>query len=224
MLGNVKVLQTRLAVKGYYIFALDGIAGPRTWQALAGSMLGHAAPDYAGDMIAQFLDTTTRLRVIYALANIAHECGFAVQEENLDYSAERLCEVWPHRFPTPSTAQLCAHNPVMLGFSVYAGRMGNTQAGDGYKYRGRYWPQLTGRDAYQRAQDVTAKPFCDTPNVMMTPAGCAIAARFFWDWKQIGPLADADDALAVRRAWNGGTIGLDEVAAKVTAARGIWLE
>ncbi len=221
-LGNVKVLQTKLAVKGFYTAALDGIAGPKTWQGVASFTLGHAAPAYTGEMIATYLDTSTRLRVIYALANISAESKFAVTEENLNYSAERLCEVWPHRFSNPVIAKACANNPAGLANIVYGGRMGNCQPGDGYKFRGRYWPQLTGADAYRAAQEKTGKPYFDNPNVMMTPVGCAIAARFVWDWKNIGPLADADNPLNVRRAWNGGLIGADEVCAIVQHLKDIW--
>lgn len=87
------------------------------------------------------------------LAEVYHETGGTMQpvEENLNYSAKRLTQVWPGRFPTIASAQPYANNPQKLANKVYGGRMGNTGPNDGWMFRGRGLPQITGRDNYRRA-------------------------------------------------------------------------
>jgi putative chitinase len=94
------------------------------------------------------------------LANVVHESAkFKRLEENLDYTAQRLAAVWPHRFhlaqDDPETgrqnADRFAHHPELIANSVYAGRLGNGDeaSGDGWRFRGRGLMQLTGREQYQ---------------------------------------------------------------------------
>ena len=87
------------------------------------------------------------------LSTLAHESKELTRwEENLSYSAKRLTEVWPNRFPTLAAAQPYAKNPKALAEKTYGGRktLGNTQPGDGWKYRGRFPIQATGRDMYRK--------------------------------------------------------------------------
>lgn len=99
---------------------------------------------------AGLLDKPNRLQ--FFLAQLGHESsGLTVDEENLDYSAARLMAVWPSRFPTLAAAQPYAHNPRALANKVYGGRLGNIGPDDGWKYRGRGYIQLTGRDAIARS-------------------------------------------------------------------------
>lgn len=88
----------------------------------------------------------------YILATAHHETGarFAPVEENLNYSAKRLTQVWPTRFPTITAATPYASNPEKLANKVYGGRLGNTEPGDGWRYRGRGMVQITGRDNYSK--------------------------------------------------------------------------
>lgn len=84
------------------------------------------------------------------LAEAHHETGGAMQpvSENLNYSARRLTEVWPSRFPTLAAAQPFANNPRKLANRVYGGRLGNTGDDDGWLYRGRGLAQITGKANY----------------------------------------------------------------------------
>lgn len=92
----------------------------------------------------------TPARVAHFLAQVGVESGgLARVEENLSYSAERLMTVWPSRFKTLAAAQAYARNPEALANKVYGGRMGSTQPGDGWRYRGRGLKQLTGRNNYK---------------------------------------------------------------------------
>src|SRR4051812_33785750 len=96
-------------------------------------------------------EITNGNRLNFFLAQIGHESGgLTIEEENLNYRADRLCAVWPSRFPTLADAQACAGSPEGLANTVYANRMGNGGAasGDGWRYRGRGYIQITGRDGY----------------------------------------------------------------------------
>lgn len=88
----------------------------------------------------------------YILATAHHETGarFAPVEENLNYSAKRLTQVWPTRFPTIAAATPYANNPEKLANKVYGGRLGNTEPGDGWRFIGRGFVQVTGRDNYSK--------------------------------------------------------------------------
>lgn len=88
----------------------------------------------------------------YILATAHHETGarFAPVQENLNYSAKRLTQVWPSRFPTIAAATPYANNPRALANKVYGGRMGNTGPDDGWLYRGRGLVQITGKDNYAK--------------------------------------------------------------------------
>lgn len=88
----------------------------------------------------------------YIMATAHHETGarFAPVEENLNYTAKRLCQVWPSRFPNASAAAPYAGNPEKLANKVYGGRMGNVAPGDGWKYRGRGLVQITGKANYDK--------------------------------------------------------------------------
>lgn len=88
----------------------------------------------------------------YIMATAHHETGarFAPVEENLNYSAKRLTQVWPSRFPSLAAATPYANNPQKLANKVYGGRMGNDGPDDGWRYRGRGFVQVTGRDNYAK--------------------------------------------------------------------------
>jgi putative chitinase len=88
----------------------------------------------------------------YAFATGYWETGGKLQpvEENLNYSAKRLTQVWPKRFPSLASAKPYANNPKALAEKVYGGRLGNDRPGDGWLFRGRNLPQATGGDLYKR--------------------------------------------------------------------------
>jgi len=89
----------------------------------------------------------------YVLATAFHETGGKMQpiEENLTYtSAARIRQVWPSRFASVAAAQPFVRNPRALANKVYGGRMGNTGANDGWRFRGRGLVQITGRDNYKK--------------------------------------------------------------------------
>ena len=86
------------------------------------------------------------------LGEAHHETGgkFQPVTENLNYSAKRLTQVWPSRFPTISSARPFEKNPQKLANAVYGGRLGNTASNDGWLFRGRGLAQITGRENYRK--------------------------------------------------------------------------
>ena len=89
-------------------------------------------------------------KLAYILATGFHEAKFKPVRENMNYTAARICEVWPSRFMTLAAAQPYADNPQALANKVYGGRLGNNKDNDGWLYRGGGWPQLTGKANYAK--------------------------------------------------------------------------
>lgn len=145
------------------------------------------------------------------LGQILHESGGLTQfTENLHYSAERLCQVWPKRFPTLADARPFAYNPEALANRVYGGRMGNTQPGDGWKYRGRTPIQLTGKDGYRHVGDLMDVDLVRQPE-LLSQADYALKAAILW-WEDRIPDSLIGDPEKVTRRVNGGLIGLTDRA------------
>jgi putative chitinase len=161
-------------------------------------------------------------RLDFFLAQIGLESsGLSVLEENLSYRADRLCAVWPNRFPTPDAAAACAANPEALANTVYANRMGNGDAasGDGYQFRGRGYIMLTGRDAYARVGAIAGLDLIAEPDLTCDPQHALTVACAFWQWKNANPVCDSGDFTAVNVAVNGGTIGLADRQAWLAKVR-----
>lgn len=167
---------------------------------------------------------TTPIRVQHFLAQIATETGgFAIVEENMNYSAERLCQVWPSHFRSLGQAAAYAHNPEKLANYIYADanrqpshRLGNTEPGDGWRYRGRGFMQTTGRANYTRIGRA------DNPESLADPAIALGAAVEEWTRGKCNKLADEDNLKAIRRVINGGQIGIEHAAVNLARAKRIF--
>jgi putative chitinase len=143
------------------------------------------------------------------LAQIIHESAHLSRlEENLRYSAQRLTQVWPSRFPTVEAATPFAYNPVALAEKVYGGRMGNDHPGDGWLYRGRGPIMLTGAEAYELAQVETGLALVDKPELAATPRGGMLVSIAWWERRIPDHLIGNVDL--VSRRVNGGSNGLAE--------------
>lgn len=159
------------------------------------------------------------------LAQVAVESGNLRRlEENLRYlTAQRLVDVFgPRYFPALEAAAPYVGEPEKLANYVYAdanriNKLGNTQPGDGWRYRGRGLKQLTGRDNYA-AYQAAAKVSCvDAPDLLLDPVIAADSAAWFWSSRLCDLIAD--DVRALTRRINGGLNGLAERVALTATAR-----
>lgn len=166
------------------------------------------------------------------LAQCAHETlSFNRLEESLNYTAERLVDVWPKRFPSITVAAQYARAPHKLADFIYGGRFGNPP-GDGWTYRGRGMPMVTFFDNYVKvAKRLNDPAIVKCPDKLCTRATAAMAGAAFWvDHPQLSQLAldtptdnDYMDFVTITRIVNGGTVGLAERAKLRTAFKAVLL-
>lgn len=202
----------------------DGVPGPITWTAVMRHMgatrnaeaLGRAMSLHIGSV------ASSPVRLAHWLGQMAHESGgFTRLVENLNYtSADTIARVWPSRF-TKASAVAFVRNPEALANSVYSGRMGNVQPGDGWRYRGRGLVHLTGRENYQRAQAANGIPLVTNPDLAADPEIAVRLAVWYWNSKNLNVIADADNATALTRRINGGTIGLQDRITRTNRAKAL---
>lgn len=137
--------------------------------------------------------------------------GFRSLEENLNYKPKTLRKVFGKYFKMDDEAKAAAAGgPEAIANKVYGGRMGNTEAGDGYKYRGRGFVQLTGKANYEAAGKALGIDLVNNPDLAAVPAIAAQIATWYWQSK--GGLADAaraGDVAAATKKINGGLNGFD---------------
>jgi putative chitinase len=173
-------------------------------------------------VIAQIPDTAakfginTPLRLAHFLAQCGHESnGFRAVQENLNYSAKGLNGIFKKYFPTEAAAKAYERNPAKIAAKVYGGRMGNgaEATGEGYKFRGRGYIQLTGKDNYRAFGKSINEDMTINPDKVATHYPLLSAAWFFTNGG-LHKLADggATDAVVttITKRVNGGTIGLPD--------------
>jgi putative chitinase len=168
------------------------------------------------NILLEKFSVTNQLRLSHFLAQCAHESGnFKVLNENLNYSADGLLKIFPKYFKDKATADLYARKPEKIANRVYASRMGNGDeaSGDGYKFRGRGYIQLTGKDNYKAFSDFIGEDCVANPDLVSTKYPLTSAAFFFeknklWDVCDKGHTHDV--VTAVTKRVNGGTHGLED--------------
>ena len=217
----------------------DGIVGPKTWEMIVGSAAPAPAPQPVAPIapvgglkldklkghipdavIAMIPDTAakfqinTPLRLAHFLAQCGHESGgFRLTQENLNYSAKGLNGIFKKYFPTEAAAAAYARNPQKIANKVYGNRMGNGDeaSGDGFKFRGRGYIQLTGKDNYTAFGKSIGEDICANPDKVASQYALLSAAWFF-SKNGLHKMADegASDAVVTKitKRVNGGTIGL----------------
>jgi putative chitinase len=186
---------------------------PKTLAMLCAATVNDAEPfvEFLNPAMRHF-DINTRKRAAKFLAQISYESQRLTKtEENLSYSAKRLTQVWPSRFPTIEAATPYARNPQALAEKVYGGRMGNRKPGDGWLYRGRGLKMLTGFNNYAAAEDGLGMLLTgDNANRVAKPEGAAWTAAWFWFSNNCNSIADGDDLALLTRTINGGLIGHED--------------
>lgn len=220
----------------------DGIVGPATWAKIMGEstvvvpepvapapiapvgglkldkLRGHI-PDAVISMIpdtAAKFQINTPLRLAHFLAQCGHESGgFRATQENLNYSAKGLNGIFRKYFPTEAAAAAYARQPQKIASKVYANRMGNGSeaSGEGYKFRGRGYIQLTGKDNYTAFGKSIGEDITSNPDVVASKYALLSAAWFF-SKNGLHKMADegASDLVVTKitKRVNGGTIGLPD--------------
>lgn len=156
----------------------------------------------------------TPYRLAHFLGQAGHESGnFKLVKENLNYSGDRLGVIFPKYFKDKDTAAY-HRNPEKIANLVYGNRMGNGNeaSGEGYKFCGRGYIQLTGKDNYKAFGASIGEDLTANPELVATKYALASAAWFFS--KNCIKKCDAgvgDDVVtAVTKCVNGGTIGLED--------------
>ena len=101
-------------------------------------------------------------------------------QENLNYSADGLKKIFPKYFPG-NLAEGYAKNPEKIASKVYGSRMGNGDetTKEGYKFRGRGFIQLTGKDNYTKFAKFIGEDTVGNPDLVATKYPLASAAFFF---------------------------------------------
>ena len=154
------------------------------------------------------------------LGNVLHESSMLERlEEGLYYKTPgRLMAIWPSRFPTLESELPYLRNPEALANKVYGGRMGNVSPGDGWRNRGGGLIQITGAANLRAVQAATGIPVYDNPDLLRKPTVEALRVCIAW-WEGHVPDAVMGNGKLVRKAVNGGSIGLREVMALTDEAR-----
>lgn len=242
---NAKRAQERLIAKGFAIDA-DGDFGHNSLAALMAWIGGKSSvsplQDKLGAAAAKYFPTvglTTPLRIAHALAQQSVETGgFGKLVESLNYSVSGLRGTFSKKRISDADcnslgrkaggAALSAAVQEKIANLVYGGpwglaNLGNKEAGDGWKYRGRGAKQTTGRSNYEDVKTVTKIDVIANPELLEDPDMGMQAACIFWDKKNCNHWADKDDIQNLSIAINGGTNGLPERKAALVRAKAILL-
>ena len=235
--------KTEAAVKAWQAahgLAADGIVGDKTWAMIMAEGQSVPAPveppivpvgglkldklkgHIPDAVIAMIPDTAakfqinTPLRLAHFLAQCGHESGgFRATQENLNYSAKGLAGIFKKYFPTEAAAAAYARNPQKIANKVYGNRMGNGNeaSGEGYKFRGRGYIQLTGKENYTAFGKAIGEDILSNPDKVASTYALLSAAWFF-SKNGLHKMADggATDAVvtSITKRVNGGTIGLPD--------------
>lgn len=158
----------------------------------------------------------TPLRLAHFLAQTGHESGgFRVTTENLNYSVKGLTGIFKKYFPTVEVAMQYAKQPQKIANVVYANRMGNGDkaSGDGFKFRGRGYIQLTGKTNYVAFDKTVDDNIEANPDLVATKYPL-LSAAWFWSKNKLNEIADGgatDEVVAkITKRVNGGNIGLPD--------------
>jgi putative chitinase len=142
------------------------------------------------------IDTLSRISTF--VGNSAHESKLQPKSENLNYSAKRLLQVFPKYFNLTSANQY-ANKPQAIANRVYGNRLGNgnESSGDGWKYRGRGYIQVTGKSNYEA---ISKKLFGDNrllqnPDILLQPKYALLSA---FEWWKINGMNDISDKLGIK--------------------------
>ena len=166
--------------------------------------------------VASKFEINTPLRLAHFLAQCGHESGgFKLTKENLNYSAKGLNGIFKKYFPTLESAVPYERKPEKIANKVYGGRMGNglEASGEGWKFHGRGFIQLTGKENYTAFTKSIGEDCVTNPDLVASKYALASAAWFF-NKNGLHKMADGgatdDTVTKITKRVNGGTIGLPD--------------
>jgi len=174
-----------------------------------------------GEALFETHGITTPLRRAHFLAQTLHETGgFTILRENMNYSASRLVEIFGvNRHSAAVTAleaERLARQPKAIAERVYglgnprkARELGNTQPGDGFRYRGNGVLQTTGRGNHHRMGTLCGVDFEENPDLVIDPEYALKPALHEWTENELNVFADKNDIRTITRRINGGFMGID---------------
>ena len=205
--------------------------------AIAGAQLRQLSPALApprADMFASVLNTafatagiTSPRRICHFLAQAMEETGAlrGLVESTAYKDPVRLDQLFFNVQGVDHARRLIAAGPEAIGNTIYANKLGNAgvASGDGYRYRGRGFLQITGRANYRSIGALVKMPLEDDPDLLGQPGPAAQAAVRFWQERGINVPADVDDVATVTYLVNGpARLHLAERTAWLRKAEGIW--
>jgi len=171
--------------------------------------------DQIPDIEAKF-GLNSNIRLAHFLSQCAHESGnFKAVTENLNYGSKGLMSIFGKYFKDDATALAYERKPEKIANRIYSSRMGNGDeaSGDGWKFRGRGYIQLTGKDNYTQFDKSVEDDILANPDLVATKYPLMSAAFFFERnnlWKICDGGADKEDVIALTKRINGGTHGLED--------------
>ena len=232
--------QQKLKDRGQDI-KVDGDFGPKSYAALMAWVADKPAPTplmlQLGTACARHFpeaEINSPLRIAHNFAQACVETAkFKSLTENLNYNPAGLLKTFPGRISTADAQKLgrqpgeAAPSPdrqAAIANLVYGGafgrrQLGNTEPGDGFRFRGRGWKQTTGRFNYGEVRRLTGLDVVSNPDQLTQPDMGVRAGCLFWAAKGCNALADEDDVEKLTVRVNGGTNGLDERRAALARAR-----
>lgn len=149
----------------------------------------------------------TPKKIAHFLSQVGSESGgFKVAVEDMWYTAPRIMQVWPKRFPALELAKQYEKNPQKLANSVYANRMGNGNAasGDGYRFRGRGLIQITGRNMYANVGAFTRLDLVNHPEIAEHAEHAILIATGGWKFDGVDKLSENASVEQYTQKINGG--------------------
>ena len=155
-------------------------------------------------------EINTPLRVAHFIGQgIVETGGFNYRTESLKYSEASLINTFSVYRNNPELARKHAKNEYEIGRMAYGGRMGNDDKGDGFKYRGRGFIQLTGRNNYTSFADVIQEAgggdLVEDPDIIARDLTMSVlVGAAFWARNNLNKFADENNAAAVSRGVNRG--------------------
>jgi putative chitinase len=235
--------QKRLVALGFPI-SVDGDFGGKSYSALMSHIGKRSATnplrDALGKAAARYFPgaaIATSLRIAHVLAQQSVETGrFGTLVESLDYSVEGLLATFSRTRISAADCErlgrkknesaLSDERQTAIANIVYGGafglaQLGNTQPGDGWRFRGRGAKQTTGRANYSRVKALTKIDVIADPSKLSMPDTGMRAACIFWTDRSCNSFADADDIEGLTRAINGGLNGIEERRAALARAKAV---